>query len=354
MTDTDTTPDELESGKPTKAYAAEASQVSPISADWVARTQYEMAERVEGRVVDWLKSRVAPFGAILAILAFLGAPLILDYVTHKIENDLTKNTEILRQRVEVELADMETRTAQLKSQADAAQSELTKLKEFANEVENISPQYNALKSQVDQDRTRVNDLEKQLREKVEETSQTSEQLKQVKFRIQGINQQVGDLTTNMMGTQQLALSTQVGIANLGSAFTRRDAVGALITASGSPFFSRDISLTGQNFGSSKGKLYLQVSNTPFFVTQNLTSIEVGDESLVSWNDSSITLHLSDALMQKVEQARLQGSPEGATLTGLANSPFANSLYTYYQFSVQTSAGQTSNWWSLEGPPPGPR
>lgn len=114
-------------------------QDPPVSADWVARTQFEMAEKIEQRVLRWFKLTIAPFVLVFAFLGYIGVQFTLDYVTHHIESDLTKNTDTLRQRIEDQLADMETRTAELKSEAQEANSNLSTLKGLAGEVKNITP-----------------------------------------------------------------------------------------------------------------------------------------------------------------------------------------------------------------------
>jgi len=326
------------------------SQASPISADWVARTKYEMAEKVEKLVWNWLGWRIiAPAVLILAFLSYIGPSLILDYVTHHIESDLKNQTAVLRQRIEDQLADMDVKTADLKSQAQTAQIELAKLKVLADEVNKITPQYNALKSQVDEDRAKVNDLEKQVRTETTEATQSSGQLKQVTSRIQHVSLKLRVLNSNLLGTQQLALGTQLGITNLGKAFTLTEAVGAIITGSGSPFFFRDISLSGQNFGDSKGKVYIQVSSMPPSLsltgTQSQAAVELDAESVVSWNDINVILHLSDAILRKIQEARAQGASSGTTVVpGGLNFP--NSLSDCCQLAIHTAAGQSSNWWFL--------
>lgn len=334
---------------PPKLQAAQAS--SSIPPDWVARTQYEMTEKIEERVWSWLKTKIAPFGLVIVVLGFLGSPLILDYVTHKIENDMSQNTEILRGRVEQQLADMETKTAELKSQAQTAQDELAELKKLATAVQEVSPQYEALKSQVDEDRTKVSDLEKQVRERLEEANQSSDELKQVNSQIQQMNQRFVDLSTTISGTQQFAIGTQLDVTNLGKALTVTDPNNTFITA-GSLVFSRDISLSGQHFGKSRGKIYLQINQGPFLSSPGLiisgatnqpaAPIEIDNESITSWQDGSITLHFSDAMMQQLfprVDARLPQSPISIPQISL-----------YYDLTIQTATGQTSNPWSIQVAP----
>lgn len=277
--------------------------------DWVGRTKYEMAEKVEEQVWNWLWWRIlAPAALILAFVGYVGPSLTLDYVTRHIESDLTKETDVLRHRIEDQLADMDVRTADLKSQATTAQNELAELKNLANAVQEITPQYEALKAQVHEDRSKVNNLENDLRAKVAEASQSSDQLRQMSSQFQQISQRVGDLNTNVLGAQQFALGTQLSVTNLSQALTSTDPDSTLITGSSSPTFSGNVSLSGQHFGNSKGKAFFQVTQgaAPFLPTTGTTLpvlAQIDDASIASWQDTKITLHLSNTEVQRASASQ---------------------------------------------------
>lgn len=194
-------------------------------------------------------------------------------------------------------------------------------------------------------------LEGQLREQVKEASESSSQWEQLRSQMQQVNQQVGSLGTSVLGTQQLALGTELGVSNLGNAFSLTNASGTIITGSDSPVFSRDIKLTGQNFGNSKGKIYLSYG-LPFAGAPSINEPAAGlqiDESIVSWQDTNLTLHLSVPMLQKIEAEEPPVVFSGAQVAvGGANWPTSPSVY--YYLVIQTATGETSNAWGLsQGP-----
>jgi hypothetical protein len=300
-----------------------ADQTKRELGDWVARTQYELAEKAEDRLWRSLKSKALIFSIAFLFLGFLGAQIMLDYVASKIKNDLQQDASSLRQRVVGELDDMAVETAGLKSQAETAKKELSELNQYAEEFNKLEPQYSALKAQVDADAGRVNDLEREL-----------------KLRTNQVNQMKITLT----GTQELATGAQMGLASLGTAVISSHFGGPTVI-SGPLTFSPALTLSGFDFGATKGRVYLFVSSSnPFssgqpFAATSLSnpslsqSIDLGADSITSWENSSVSLSLTPQAVEKARQAATQMG-----LSGLVN----------YQFKIQTASGQESNWYSVVG------
>jgi hypothetical protein len=318
--------------------------------DWVVRAQYEIAEKAEERLWKSLKSKALIFTVAFLVLGFLGSPMLLDLIASKIKTDIEQDATTLRQRVVSELADMAVQTAGLKSQADTAKNELAQLDQYAQEFNKLEPQYSALKAQVDADAGRVSDLEKELKLRTDQAANASRDLKVV-------TTQVDQMKTTLTGTQVLATGAQFGIASLSTGLLSSNLGGPAIF-SGPSTFSTSLTLSGFNFGTTKGHVYLYVlglgtnstaqlgtlgsnsalanptlANTILSNPSLSESIEIGSDSITGWENSSVTLNLTPKVMEKAHQAATQ-----AGLTGLVN----------FQFKIQTSSGEQSNWYSILG------
>jgi hypothetical protein len=349
---------------PTNGQIEEAKRIRALLEDWVVRTQYEVAEKTEKRLWAALKSRVWVLGVFLAILAFLGPPMILNFVAEKIKSGLDEDASVLRQRIQGELAEMAMQTARLKSQAETARGELSKLDQYAQEFDKLSPRYDALKAQVDADSARVGELEKELKSRVAQASHSSQEIQDVNSQIDRMKGQVGDLRTRIEGTQQLASGAQLGLTSLGSAVLL-SGIGDPAIVVGPLSFSPRLLLSGSNFGTTKGHLYLRLSvgfvsnsgstsalqtfppsqliaapqvslfSQPFYSSQ---PIMIDDASLGDWSDAQVSLSLTDEGMKKVHLAEAETRK---------NSPVSPTQFIY-QFQVQTASGKTSNWYSTFG------
>jgi hypothetical protein len=327
---------------------SESARPTVPSEDWVVRTEYDISAKAEARLWKSLKSKALVFTIAFALLGFLGAPLLLDLIASKIKAEIEQDASTLRQRVVSELADMAVQTAGLKSQADTAKNELAQLDQYAQEFNKLEPQYSALKAQVDADAGRVGDLEKELKLRTEQVVNASRDLKVV-------TTQVGQMQTTLTSTQALATGAQFGVTSLSTGLLSSN-VGGPAIINGPSTFSSALTLSGFNFGTTKGRVYLFVSglsatgvwgslgvtssiSNPSLLSPNqsaamlLQSIEVGDDSITGWENSSVTLNLTP---QAMEQAHKVATQSG--LTGVVN----------FQLKIQTASGEDSNWYSILG------
>jgi hypothetical protein len=277
--------------------------------------------------------RIAPYALVLAVIGFFGAPLVLDYIAHRIEADLQQQTETLRQRVAKQLANMTVTTEDFKSQAQTAQTELANLYFYAQEFNKLQPQYESSAAQVHSDEAKVKAVETQLGQRANEVEDFSSQIQQV-------NQQVGVMTNSVSSAQQLALGSQPGVTNLGNAFASWGPSQPILLGGPSPLLGQDGSLTGLNLGDTKGKVYVQVPDTSAFpqlvLSGQTTPSPLDGHEVVSWTDKGIALHLSDATFQKIrsEEAQLpeEGQWQGAVTTTLQNPlPQISPRLFYVQF-----------------------
>jgi myosin heavy subunit len=328
--------------------------------DWLARTKYELAESVETRVWASIKSKSAilgiAVGIIGAFLTFIGGPLILEDIASRVKGGLDQEENVLRQRVREDLANMEVETAHLKGQAQTAQNELSQLHSYAEEFSKLSPQYEALKKQVDGDALRVSELEKELKTKVEQAGHSSQELKEVNLQIDEIRTHYKKLKEDVDSTQTLAVGDQLRLASLSGAVLSTGLGGPAIVT-GPSVFSQDNKLSGFNFGSTKGHVYVQVVRETSVVLGQPSServIELEDASVMTWQENSVTLQLSSKDGEKLRLAETEaGSTATSTSisTGLPNGTLASfAPLISVQYQIQTATGEKSNWYSSPGVP----
>jgi hypothetical protein len=130
-------------------------------------------------------------------------------------------------------------------------------------------------------------------------------------------------------------------------------------------FSPSLTLSGLHFGNRKGRIYIRVSGLPAssialgtfstfstfntlstlnsintttaptsLSSPNIPDVEVSDQSITAWENSSIVLNITSKVMDELHKAIAQ-----AKLSGIIN----------YQFLIQTDTGEQSNWYSVLGP-----
>ena len=181
----------------------------------VTLVEYQLAERVEGRVWAAFKGRtkhaIIAGGIVVAFLTFFGPGIVLDYVSSKITVSLEKDAKLLRDRISEELVDMAIRTAELKSQAEVAQKELVRLKDSVHQSERMVQEYEALRQQVDTSSKRLDLFDKELKGRLEQAKLSAGKLNELGREVDEIRNRTDKLKEQAREIESLATSARLAV-----------------------------------------------------------------------------------------------------------------------------------------------
>lgn len=283
--------------------------------------EVETAQNIVTRLTHWAKLfglfAAVPLTLLLAILAILGVSKFADV------NDKLKSAGDKAAALQVTSAELDQKYTQLKNDAS---------------------RYETLKEEVDADSARVSALENDVRLKVEQASQNSQDIKDTSAQVIAMRKQVADLTTKIQSAQQLETGTQFGLTSLSSAvFLSSSGQPAILT--GPLSFSSSFSLAGSNFGATKGSVYVRVSRqgdlAAYLNSLSDMDIKIDDASIIDWQDQVVRLSLTDEDMKKVNDARATSRS-----VALGSSSVMALESTTIFVLIQTSSGDKSNWYLL--------
>jgi len=243
------------------------------------------------------------------------------------------------------------------------------LEQTYNRLRDDASRYEALKMEVDTDSARVSDLEKELKLKVDQANQNSQDIREASSQVTEMKAQVADLKIRIEAAQQLATGTQLGLTSLGTAVANSTSGQPAILeatflpspSSGpfpvqlpphsnvSPFSYVSLSLSGSNFGVAKGAVYIRVMSTggyqgpltPSSAPISDADIKVDDASVLEWRDQAVRFVLSDRVMKQITRAI---AAPGSGDQGTQEAALPKSMN--YWFLIRTSSGESSNWYLI--------
>lgn len=142
---------------PIAAAPAAQRSVSPQPArlnqsERLLLAEYQLAERVQRRVLDELKVYGAILGVALAIVGFFGFSLILDFISRRVETKLRGEIErdvgVVRNRVQATLADLQVALVEQTKVSERAQGQLSDLQARHAELQDLGGRYETLHREV--------------------------------------------------------------------------------------------------------------------------------------------------------------------------------------------------------------
>lgn len=242
--------------------------------------EYKLSEKVENRVISSIKMFGILLGIVIAVATFFGASLILDYLSRRVEkqvNDrLADDLSMYRKRLQENLVELEMSVIKQKELSEHVKAEFENFKKSNIDLKNIQKQYSNLYDEVSEIREKV----KKATEKTAQLSANTEQLRDA-------------VTESAAGKPAI----------FGGEFSWEKGNGG--------------HLSGTNFGSSIGQLYIKlgfsvqddkakgVFSEPFLIDH---------ENIVSWTDTKIVFKSFPELQSliKLTLAELEKKiPEGA-------------------------------------------
>src|SRR5262245_51055396 len=110
--------------------------------------EYRLAERIETRVMSSLKGLAAILGIVLAVAAFFGAAIVLDYLSGRVEKQVRSRLQEefggYRKRLQDNLAELELSVLTQRALADRMKSEFATLQETSRDLGELKAQYSRL------------------------------------------------------------------------------------------------------------------------------------------------------------------------------------------------------------------
>ncbi len=114
--------------------------------------EYQLADRVQDRVIKNFKVYGTILGLALAVVGFIGFAVIQDIISRRVmevvKKDIEKDVETIRIRIQTALADLQISLAESKIIADRSHTQLEELKKSHSELEDLSSRYENLHKDV--------------------------------------------------------------------------------------------------------------------------------------------------------------------------------------------------------------
>ena len=241
--------------------------------------EFQLAEKVERKVLSGLKVLGVVLGVGIAIATFFGASIVLDYISRRVEKQvetrLADDLENYRRRLRQNLVDLEISVTEQTKMSERARVQLRELETRHEELEAVAKKSQDLHDEVENIAQRVQDAIRL----TAAAQQNTEQLRDA-----------------------VAESAAGRPAIFGTGFDWEGGGGR----------------SGKNFGHTRGTLFVnlglfmgqdkctQVSSDPLLVTP---------ESITTWTDTSISFQMSNEFRKRFEQeqsALQKRSPKGTS------------------------------------------
>jgi len=284
-----------------------------LDAGMLAKAELEISDRIEERVWKRQKFIFVVFVAGLTGFGVLGATYGITYVGSEAEKHVSaqieRDTDHLRDRLTSQLAEISLQRAELKA----------KLDEASKDVEQLSAEATKLKANT-ADFQRLNTQYAQL---VSEANVHSQSLLRLEGQFKTIQSRVSGLSRNVDVSVAAARSTQQTLGALASQPDYSLSSVPVITGAISHIDS-SITISGRNFGSKSGHVYLSPMALQTGLTVNSTGILTAGqpESPVEARVEGRVLSWSD------DEVRIQVTPKSG-------------MYGF--LTLQTESGQTTSW-----------
>lgn len=323
-----------------------------ISQDKLDLAEYQLTDKVGGRIFQQAKRYVILFLAGLTLFGLVGIPFILGYLSDKVSerlsNQIDKETNRIRDRVTEDIANIEFKKAQLDVDVKEAHAELAELKQETQSLQKLFTDYRTLAQNVQEDSNSLKNLRSEFHGEINHLREESGSLEEIQSRYEDLQKQVAGLDQGVRGALNIAASSHLETDNLRlNVASLTPGLPVIFTVS--ELSPGNVSVLGMDFGSTRGHVFVRVRVTPAirlpllpqtFSTPLLSSdqVEVSSEAVALWLDNDIVFNIS--LEQKAKLANLASQLESSS----PESKEAN-WRSYYEYQIETSAGAKSWWFS---------
>ena len=321
------------------------SEQKPASPDQARIAEYQVWDRVEGRL--WSRARLILLAAVILVLAvaLLGIPLAEERLERRV---IERAESLIAERIAANQVDLPSLRQEIRSETQAQRQELLRLqfaldKRIASLIERTSE---------------LKDVSVVLEEGADVVETTKAQIRQIQQSQQNEEERLHKLrTTHERELTEFREQTQALLGQIPRLTTRQlkyleDTVNRdldelrLIIAdqvAGKPAIyatyvnldQRDGQITGVNFEEDRGNVFVRVrafgtaAAEPYFESSSILL------QSTQWNHTRINLRFPAPALEKIQEARQE-----------ATGNRTDSPTFRYGFVVQTSAGKMSQWSGL--------